>query len=64
MEHILVMEEAVGRILEPNENIHHKNGIRSDNRLENLELWTRSHPTGCRVSDLLDWAHEFIAKYE
>ena len=40
MEHILVMEEAIGRYITRDEVVHHKNKIRDDNRLENLELMT------------------------
>lgn len=48
----------------PNEQVHHKNGDRSDNRLKNLELWTTSQPAGQRVKDKLKWAKEFIKIYE
>lgn len=62
-EHRLVMEEKLGRPLTENENVHHKNGIRSDNRPENLELWLRSQPYGHRVADALEHAVDIIDEY-
>jgi HNH endonuclease len=63
-EHILVMEEQLGRYLLPNETVHHLNGVRDDNRPENLELWTRPQPTGIRVTDAVAWAHEILRRHE
>jgi len=63
LEHRRIMEHHLGRPLMANENVHHINGNRSDNRLENLELWVKSQPCGQRASDLVIWAHEIISLY-
>jgi|SRR5665213_2575424 len=63
-EHILVMEASIGRWLVQGESVHHQNGVRGDNRIENLELWTRPQPTGIRVQDAVNWARTIIEMYD
>lgn len=69
LEQRLVKERQLGRPLHPRERVHHRNGVRSDNRPENLELWvvrqgSRKDPPGSRATDLIDMVldHPRLAK--
>lgn len=64
-EHVMIMSDALGRPLCEGEIVHHKNGVRSDNRLENLELCTTyTHHKGQSIKDIVEhYLPDYITLY-
>ena len=64
LQHRYFMEQHLGRELLPEETVHHINGNRQDNRIENLELWSSRQPKGQRIPDKIEYAVEILKQYQ
>ena len=71
-EHVVFMEQLLGRPITGQENVHHRNGVKHDNttdgplvnyRSGNLELWSTKQPKGQRVPDKIEFALEILGEY-
>jgi hypothetical protein len=63
LEHIMIMATHLNRPLTKDEEVHHRNGVKDDNQIDNLELRVGSHPAGLSIPDALQWAATIIKRY-
>jgi len=64
LEHRILYEQYYGIKLKKHQNIHHINGIKSDNRIENLELWDTSQPGGQKIEDKIKFYFKLVEEYK
>ncbi len=64
LEHRLVMSGVLGRPLHADETVHHRNGVRHDNRPANLELRVDAHARGMCVDEAVEWAVELLRRHQ
>jgi hypothetical protein len=64
LEHRVIYEEYYNIKLNPHQSIHHLNGDKTDNRIENLELWDKSQPYGQRVEDKINFYKKLVSEYK
>jgi len=63
LEHRAIVADDLGRPLAASETVHHKNGVRTDNRLENLELRMDQHGPEQTIEDRVLGAIEVLSEY-
>lgn len=64
LEHRYVMQKHLGRPLLPKETIHHRDGNRHNNTLNNLELKSGKHGAGINIIDGISASLGWIERYE